>query len=83
MKKRKTSSPKGASARERPGSLAGEPSQDLADIERTIAAEDTPERDVVDDIGAELGVSRRPDEVFRPSSEILEQRDRRRLEQEE
>jgi Family of unknown function (DUF6335) len=43
----------------------------------------TPDQDVVDEIGGTLGVSRAPDEEFRPSSEILEQRDRKRLEQEE
>jgi hypothetical protein len=83
MKKRNTSGRKGASRREQPGSLDGETTQDLADIERAAAAEDSPDRDVVDEIGAELGVARRADEEFRPSSEILEQRDRRRLEQEE
>lgn len=43
----------------------------------------TPGQDVVDDIGRALGVSREPDEAFRPSSEILEQRDRKRHELEE
>jgi hypothetical protein len=43
----------------------------------------TPGQDVVDDIGRALGVSRAPDEAFRPSSEILEGRDRKRHEQEE
>ena len=38
----------------------------------------TPDQDVVDDLGDALGVSRSPDEPFRPSSEILEERDRRR-----
>ena len=43
----------------------------------------TPDQDVVDDIGKALGVPRAPDEEFRPSGEILEQRDRKRLDQEE
>jgi Family of unknown function (DUF6335) len=43
----------------------------------------TPDQDVVDDLGRALGVPRAPDEPFRPSSEILEARDRRRAEQEE
>jgi hypothetical protein len=43
----------------------------------------TPDQDVVDDIGDALGVPRAPDEEFRPSSEILEGRDRNRWEQEE
>jgi uncharacterized protein DUF6335 len=43
----------------------------------------TPGQDVVDDIGRALGVSRAPDEAFRPSSEILEGRDRKRHELEE
>lgn len=43
----------------------------------------TPGQDVVDDIGRALGVSRAPDEAFRPSSEILEGRDRKRRELEE
>jgi hypothetical protein len=43
----------------------------------------TPDQDVVDDLGRALGVPRAPDEAFRPSSEILEARDRRRAEQEE
>jgi hypothetical protein len=83
VKKRKTSSRKRGSGHEQPGSLAAATPKDLGDIERAVAAEDTPDRDVVDELGAELGVSRRPDEELRPSSEILEQRDRRRLEQEE
>jgi hypothetical protein len=43
----------------------------------------TPDQDVVDEIGRALGVPRAPDEEFRPSGEILEQRDRKRLEQED
>ncbi len=43
----------------------------------------TPDQDVVDEIGKALGVPRAPDEEFRPSGEILEQRDRKRLDQEE
>ena len=43
----------------------------------------TPDQDRVDEIGSALGVPRAPDEEFRPSSEILEQRDRKRLEQED
>ena len=43
----------------------------------------TPDQDVVDDIGDALGVPRAPDEEFRPSSEILEGRDRYRAEEEE
>jgi hypothetical protein len=43
----------------------------------------TPDQNVVDEIGAALGVPRAPDEPFRPSSEILEGRDRYRAEEEE
>jgi hypothetical protein len=43
----------------------------------------TPDQDVVDDLGDALGVPRAPDEEFRPSSEILEDRDRYRREEEE
>jgi hypothetical protein len=43
----------------------------------------TPDQGVVDDIGDALGVPRAPDEEFRPSSEILEGRDRYRVEEEE
>jgi hypothetical protein len=43
-------------------------------------SEPTPDQDVVDDLGDALGVPRGPDEEFRPSLEILEQRDRRRAE---
>jgi uncharacterized protein DUF6335 len=42
----------------------------------------TPDQAVVDDLGDALGVPRAPDEEFRPSSEILEGRDRYRAEQE-
>lgn len=42
----------------------------------------TPDQDVVDDLGEALGVEQAPDAEFRPSAEILEQRDRRRWEQE-
>ena len=41
----------------------------------------TPDQDVVDEIGSALGVPRAPDEEFRPSSEILERRDRYRAEE--
>jgi hypothetical protein len=43
----------------------------------------TPDQDIVDRLGDALGVPRAPDEEFRPSSEILEGRDRYRAEQEE
>jgi hypothetical protein len=43
----------------------------------------TPDQDRVDDLGAALGVPRAPDEEFRPSTEILEGRDRYRREEEE
>jgi hypothetical protein len=43
----------------------------------------TPDQDVVDEIGSALGVPRAPDEEFRPSSEILEKRDSKRLDQED
>ena len=43
----------------------------------------TPDQNRVDEIGAALGVARADDEEFRSSSEILESRDRKRLEQEE
>jgi hypothetical protein len=43
----------------------------------------TPDQSVVDDLGAALGVPRAPDEAFRSSAEILEDRDRNRREQEE
>ena len=42
----------------------------------------TPDQNVVDEIGDALGVPRAPDEEFRPSTEILEGRDRHRAEQE-
>ena len=42
----------------------------------------TPDQSVVDDLGDALGVHRAPDEPLRTSSEILEQRDRHRWEQE-
>jgi hypothetical protein len=42
----------------------------------------TPDQSVVDEIGNALGVPRAPDEEFRPSSEILDARDRHRAEQE-
>ena len=42
-----------------------------------------PDQNVVDEIGAALGVPRAPDEPFRPSTEILEGRDRYRAEEEE
>jgi hypothetical protein len=40
----------------------------------------TPDQDRVDEIGAALGVPEAPDEEFRPSSEILDERDKRRWE---
>ena len=43
----------------------------------------TPDQNVVDDLGAALGIQRAPDEEFRPSTEILERRDRRRREEDE
>jgi hypothetical protein len=43
----------------------------------------TPDQDRVDDIGGALGVPRNPDEEVRASSEILDERDRRRWEQEQ
>jgi hypothetical protein len=43
----------------------------------------TPDQNVVDDLGAALGVPREPDEEFRPSAEILEERDRHRRVREE
>ena len=42
----------------------------------------TPDQDRVDEIGQALGVPRSPDEEVRTSGEILEERDRRRWEQE-
>jgi len=43
----------------------------------------TPDQDIVDELGEALGVPRAPDEEVRTSEEILEERDRRRWEQEE
>jgi hypothetical protein len=43
----------------------------------------TPDQDSVDAAGDALGVPRAADEEFRPSTEILEDRDRHRREQEE
>jgi hypothetical protein len=43
----------------------------------------TPDQAVVDEIGGALGVQRAPDEPFRSSAEILEERDRRRWNQPE
>ena len=43
----------------------------------------TPDQDRVDEIGNALGVPRGPDEEVRASSEILDERDRRRWEQEQ
>ena len=43
----------------------------------------TPDQDRVDEFGDALGVPRAPDEEFRPSTEILEGRDRYRAEEEE
>ena len=42
----------------------------------------TPDQNVVDELGAALGVPRAPDEEVRTSGEILERRDRSRWEQE-
>jgi len=42
----------------------------------------TPDQDRVDEIGQALGVPRSPDEEVRTSAEILEERDRRRWDQE-
>jgi hypothetical protein len=42
----------------------------------------TPDQNVVDELGAALGVPRAPDEEVRTSGEILERRDRYRWEQE-
>jgi Family of unknown function (DUF6335) len=42
----------------------------------------TPDQSNVDELGEALGVPRSPDEPVRTSSEILERRDRHRLEQE-
>jgi hypothetical protein len=42
----------------------------------------TPDQDVVDELGAALGVPRAPDEEFRTSQEILEGRDRYRWDDE-
>jgi hypothetical protein len=43
----------------------------------------TPDQDRVDELGRALGVSREPDEEFRTSAEILEERKRYRREEEE
>lgn len=43
----------------------------------------TPDQDVVDDLGRAVGVERAPDGPFRASSEILDERDRRRAHQRE
>ena len=43
----------------------------------------TPDQDQVDEIGQALGVPRAPDAEVRASSEILDERDQRRLEQEQ
>jgi hypothetical protein len=43
----------------------------------------TPDQDVVEEIGDALGVPRGPNEEVRTSDEILEERDRRRWEQEQ
>jgi len=43
----------------------------------------TPDQDVVDEMGDALGVPRAPDDEARASSEILEERDRYRKEQED
>lgn len=41
----------------------------------------TPDQDVVDELGGALGVPRAPDDEFRTSQEILEERDRDRREE--
>ena len=43
----------------------------------------TPDQDRVDDLGKAVGVERSPDAPFRPSSEILDERDQRRVHQPE
>jgi hypothetical protein len=43
----------------------------------------TPDQDRVDDLGKAVGVERSPNAPFRPSSEILDERDRRRAHQPE
>ena len=43
----------------------------------------TPDQDRVDELGNALGVPRAPDEEVRTSGEILDERDRRRWEQEQ
>jgi hypothetical protein len=43
----------------------------------------TPDQDVVDEIGDALGVPRNPNEELRTSGEILDERDRRRWDQEQ
>ena len=43
----------------------------------------TPDQDRVDNLGKAVGVERSPDAPFRPSSEILDERDRRRMHQQE
>jgi Family of unknown function (DUF6335) len=43
----------------------------------------TPDQNIVDQLGEALGVPRAPDEKFRTSQEILEGRDRHRVEQED
>lgn len=43
----------------------------------------TPDQDVVDEIGDALGVPRNPTEEVRTSGEILDERDRRRWDQEQ
>jgi hypothetical protein len=43
----------------------------------------TPDQDRVDELGNALGVPRAPDEEVRTSAEILDERDRRRWEQEQ
>lgn len=44
---------------------------------------ETPDQDVVDELGDALGVPRAPDEELRTSAEILDERDRDRWEQDE
>ena len=86
MKKRKRSAKTRTSSG--PGFTGGDP-----DVERARAhtvgedapagSEATADKSVVDDLGAALGVPREPDEEFRPSAEILEERDRHRRVREE
>lgn len=53
-----------------------------ATLEEVGGSVPTPDQDRVDDLGRALGVPRAPDEEIRASTEILEERDRNRWEQE-